>query len=88
MDALAKRVAVRPKFFRESFVDDRDRGAARLGRFRDGKITAANKRYSHSGKVIGANAVIARAEGEPVRGRAWLVLLTDVHARALNSARE
>ena len=63
-------------------------GLVGLGRFRQGEITAAQNRYSHGGKIIGADAVVARTEGEPLGGCPGLVIFAHVHAGALNGPAE
>ena len=44
LNALPESVAVRPKFFRQDFIDDRDLVAAGLGRFRFVENAAAQDR--------------------------------------------
>ena len=68
MHPLSKRIAFRPQFFREDFIDDRDRRSAGLGRFRRRKCAAAQQWQPDRLEIIRADAVPVRIESEPLRG--------------------
>ena len=48
---LTERVAIRPEFFREGFIDDRDSPAARLSCFRGSKGAATKEWQADRGEI-------------------------------------
>ena len=84
LNSLSERVALRPQFLRQDFVDDRDRGPAGLGRFGHGERAAAKQRQSDRREIIRADAVPQRREGEPLGGSGRPGVLGGAQARALH----
>jgi hypothetical protein len=63
LNALTKGVPLRPEFFREDFIDDRDHGAAGLGRFSLSENSAAEQGQTDGCKLIGPHAIPGGAKG-------------------------
>ena len=64
LHSLPKRIAIRPQFLRQVFIDDSDRRAARLRRFRVGKGATAQHRQTDRGEIISTTLF---HQGEKVR---------------------
>ena len=67
LDLLAERVAVRPEFLRQDFIDDRDRRGRLMHRFRHVEGAPAQQRQADGFEIIRAHAIPARGEGAAFR---------------------
>ena len=81
LDPLPERVAVRPKFLRQRFVNNRDGRALSLRRLRSGKSATAQDRKPDRLEIIRADSIPARIECETLGGCRWFVVLARTECR-------
>ena len=84
LDPLAERVAIRPKFFRERVVDNRNRWSTILRRFGGGEGAAAQQRQTDRREIIRADAVPGGVKREAVGGGCRLGLRRGIDPGALH----
>ena len=84
LNALTKSVPIRPKFFRQDVIDDRDKRAVGLRRFGGAKSSPAQDRQSDRRKIIRAHAVPSGVNCETFRCRRWFRVWPGMNTGALH----